>query len=286
MLLLPAILLMACESNPVGGDNDISFSNRQISGQVRFDSALAPEQVFVWLEGFDVATRTDKDGRFQLTLPPPTAQGASGGISGAFRLYYYVANYTLESTEVFTRDGLFVFDTDDIDAEGRVRQTILLFERVKVSTSVQPFRVSKSAITVTAGKSDFNLAIDITLQTPRDTVIVFFPEGDGTNMRPLLFKETATNEVTVLNALVTVPVESFTDTVTTAQDITRLEINLLPDDLLLGQYEIIPFMLINDLPLPKGLRQRLSLTSIEATESYLDIPFIRFGRDRTFSVAQ
>lgn len=278
------LVVTGCEENPVGGDEGISVANRQITGTVRFDTNIEPANVYVWLDGFDLNTRTDRTGKFELVLPPSAAQGRSG-ITGAFNLYYYMGNYTFASTEVFTKDGEFVYDTEEISADGQLREAVLLFQRLRIRTAVRPGSVSRSAITVTGGKSDFVMAVDVTLQAARnDTVIVFFPATVESRTGPLLFRNTVTDQVTVLNSIVAEQVTSALDTVTAAQKVRTMEINLFPDDLGVGEYEIIPYLLVDDVELPAGLRDELGLDVLLPGAPYLKIPFVRDGDQRVFTV--
>lgn len=278
------IAATGCEENPVGGGDRIGLTNRVLSGQVELDRNVSPENVFIWLESFDISTRTDADGRFQLTLPPAGAQ-STGGISGAFTLYAFMGNYTLGTTEVFTRNGEFIFDTPEVSDEGALRQPELLFQRLNIKTTVEPTSVEKETIVVTRGKSNFFMDIDVSLQAVKDdTVLVFFPAETNSVHGPLLFRNTETNEVTVLSSFIAEEVTSELDTVTAELKTRSMEINLLPDDLKVGEYEIVPYLLVNDITLPQGLQDEFGLAVLSPGEIYLRIPFVRNGNQRFFRV--
>ena len=141
-LLLSTFIFFACTGNPFS-DDEISPGNRQISGKVEVSGNQNPEGVYVWLEGFNIGTRTDEQGCFQLTLPMPASQGGSAeGVAGAFNLYYYVANFNLESTRVLTRNGSFVYSQGDINSKGELNNPKFLFQNLQIRTRVTPSSLS------------------------------------------------------------------------------------------------------------------------------------------------
>ncbi|MCI0698440.1 hypothetical protein L0337_41385 [candidate division KSB1 bacterium] len=102
LIFAPGICLLVvggCTSNPFGGD-EITGGNRQISGNLILKDKSSPESVYVWLEGFGLNAWTNNRGEFKINLPPPASQGPAGGVDGVFALYFYLANYSLQSTTV------------------------------------------------------------------------------------------------------------------------------------------------------------------------------------------
>lgn len=104
-ILFPAILLfllISCTTNPLGKDESIQENN--IFGKVTLNDGQDPGNIFVWLEPFDLSTRTDSDGSYSLRLPNPSAQ-SSGGINGFHKLYFYVANYKINYLDIPFTNG-------------------------------------------------------------------------------------------------------------------------------------------------------------------------------------
>jgi len=65
-----------------------------LQGKVTLEGASDNSKILVYFEKFDIFTETDIDGNFNIILPPPHLQPGDG-ITGAFRIYYYVANYKI-----------------------------------------------------------------------------------------------------------------------------------------------------------------------------------------------
>ncbi|MFQ5601732.1 MAG: hypothetical protein ACE5HS_00530 [bacterium] len=93
----------ACTENPLSSGRIFSG----IRGQVSLSEDLSPENIYVWMEKWQIATRTDDHGEFLLNLPPVSTQGGSGGISGLFTACFYAAHYQLATVETFDNTQLF-----------------------------------------------------------------------------------------------------------------------------------------------------------------------------------
>jgi len=96
-----------------------------VEGKVRLSDNSDPSNVFIWLEGLNISTYTDEAGEFILNIPPPQFQ-PGGGMSGDFRLFYYVGNYKCTSSSVVIRDGYIDCGVGDVDSEGNVNEIIIL----------------------------------------------------------------------------------------------------------------------------------------------------------------
>ncbi|MFQ5650528.1 MAG: carboxypeptidase-like regulatory domain-containing protein [bacterium] len=280
---IAAFLAQGCVNNPFGS-SDISLRGRQIEGTVRLDSNAPPAGVYVWLEGFDLATRTDSQGHFKVTLPPPFSRPASDGISGAFSLYYYVANFALAATRIATQEGRIVNADIEMNADGTLLEPVLLKQRLRIDTRVRPAVVSNSQITVTGGLTDFLLRVDVTLQAIRDSVLVTFPGVVDGMFGPLMFRNLETDDVRVLSSTIAGVVSSAYDTVKTDPHVRTMVVPIFPDDLEVGEYEVIPYLFVEDEPVPDGIRKRLRIEFIGPGPDYLEIPFLRTGAGRTVKI--
>lgn len=96
------IFSLQCTENPFFSDS--SIDSRSLFGEVTLDDGQIPSDVFIWFEPFDISTRTDISGKFSMKLPSPSEQ-AAGGLTGIFKLYYYVANYKIFYQEVAISGG-------------------------------------------------------------------------------------------------------------------------------------------------------------------------------------
>ena len=73
--------LIDCSENPLFKDEDISSGGSDIKGKVSLNDNSPPDNVFIWLEGFNISTYSDSQGNFLLQLPPASNQ-PGGGING------------------------------------------------------------------------------------------------------------------------------------------------------------------------------------------------------------
>jgi len=280
-ILLIACLGYGCTENPIG-DNEITFGNRQITGTVQLSNNGVADNVYVWLEGFDLGTRTDEQGKFQLVLPLPSAQGTASGVSGAFLLYYYVSNFQLATTQVFTQNGFFVYSTDEINADGELIQPKFLIQKLIIDTRVQPSSYSNAEVATTPSL----LRIDVRLQAINDSVAVFFPGLVGSTFGPLIFRNVESNEVTVSSSAVSGLVTSPRDTITVEPTIRTMSIRLGSDNFSPGTYEVIPYVLVEDGGVPNGLFNSLGSRVLEFGPDYLLLPIVREGEERFVTVTQ
>ncbi len=129
------LLLVRCTEVPLVS-TEITAGKRQVSGSVRLEQSNEFKNIYVWLEGFDIATTTDKSGNFSLTLPPPSSQNARGGITGLFSLYFYLANYFLATSEVLVHDGVFLYSNADLNKNGELLRPKILTEFLRIATHV------------------------------------------------------------------------------------------------------------------------------------------------------
>ena len=63
-----------------------------------------------------------------------------------------------------------------------------------------------------------------------------------------------------------------------------LVVPIFPDDLEPGQYEIIPYLLIQDQQVPEALIESLGIDVLILGESYIDLPMLRQADPLTFRV--
>ena len=165
--------LSGCTRNPIGDTTDI-IDLSIIKGKVTLNDNATPDNVFIWLQDSDATARTDETGSFELHIPSATTQ-TGGGLNGIYKLYFYLANYTLDSANVFIRNGLAEFNSNDIDKNGTIRKNIRLNKLLDISTSIEPASISTDFVGY--------LTATITLQTTMDTVFV-----NVSKMTPYLYQ--------------------------------------------------------------------------------------------------
>jgi len=277
------LLFIGCEQNPIG-DDKIDMPNRRISGTVDFGTNLSPEGVFVWLDGFDMFTYTDPEGKFEFFLPPPAAQANPKGVTGAFDVFYYVANYHLGRTRVYTQNGNFLYSGSEFNSEGELIQKKSLFRKLEAQIHVRPASAHSDSITVVAGTTDFLLRVDVALRTPKDSVIVFYPGLFQNTYNPLMFRNIETDQVKVLSSTIAGFVNSPYDTVDARGSVRTMAVPIFPNELGKGTFEVIPFIRVESTDIPEGIKRELELDSVVPGEKYLRIPFVRSGKNRYFTL--
>ncbi len=261
------IVFWGCTKHPFD-QGEIAGGNREIRGRLMLSDQADPDGIYVWLEGLNISTFTDRDGKFTLTLPQPDLQGTPGGASGVYTLYFYIANYKLATVKAVIRNGEFLYSEGDFDADGDMNYPRSLKKILNVMTSVEPDTVM----------SDYEgiLFVHVTLQALFDSVTVVFPKIVAGYPGALLFKRLS-------DAAIYVDIPDSTDNTISVLRIGQesfdlyMAYNMFPGKLPVGRYEIIPYFLVEQQNMPLGLLQSLSPNAQALGPEYLKIPFKRTG---------
>ncbi len=261
--------LFTCTELPFG-ENKISSGHRKISGKVKLHDGSSPEDVYVWLSDFNIGTYTDEKGQFNLTLPPKSSMGTSGGVSGTFDLYFYIANYKLVSSQVVVRDGEFAYSRGDINKDGKIYETKTLRRFLRINTSMSPASVS----------ANYTGSIEarVTLQATIDSATVIVPESVGGMLGAIFVKKIDSHEVFIYKS---VPISGTGSKLLVALSSRSLNMtfNLILNPLPPGKYEVIPYLLIAHETIPQGLIESIVSNVKELHPNYLKVPFKREGGD-------
>lgn len=265
-----SFLTMSCTKNPFGSD-EITPGNREISGKVALSDGFNAEGVYMWLEGFDIGTRTNENGEFKVTLPPPAAQGTPSGVTGSFNLYFYLANYGLKSTTVVTRNGEFLFSQGEINKDGELNQPKELEKFLDINTIVEPASISTSYSGV--------VSVDVHLVTPlNDSATVVFPATFGRPLGTAILKHLDTGQLFSFQSLKGNPNQTAYIIGSVEQIIEKdFDIGGAGGVLPVGEYEVIPHILIRHEEIPTALLQSLGQNFLEPGADYLNIPIRREG---------
>lgn len=257
----------SCTSNPFGGD-DIADEKRQVSGVVQLSDQGSPKDIHVWMAGFNISTRTNEQGQFQLTLPPKGSQGTSGGVNGFFNIYPFLANYRLDSAQTVIQNGAFVYSKADINKDGKLASLRQLRRFLRISTAVSPSSVQRSF----AGR----IGVTVTLEATIDSTTVIFPNALGDLLGVVFFRRVGTEEVTTFETTPGVGVRDIELIGRAAKSRTTV-FNLVQVPLAPGQYEAIPYLLIRHEKLPKGLLEGIAANVEALGPDYLKLPMRREG---------
>ncbi len=268
ILLWAAIALASsCTRNPFD-HGKIRAPGRTISGKVALTDGGSPQNVYVWLEGINAGTFTDSAGNFQLTLPAGPAAGGSSGLTGVYRLYFYIANYKLETVKVALQDGEVLYGQEGLTGEGALRQPVYLTRWLRVQTIVVPESVPLNY--------KEKIWIKSTVQSELDSVTVVFPRSDGTFLGGVFLRNTKTDSVTIIQSAFGPEVQFSVSVGYEPRSLVRI-FTLASYPLSPGTYEIIPYLLIEQPGLPRELVLSLGEHATELSPDYLKIPFRREG---------
>jgi len=267
-LLLP-LLIVGCTDNPFESAPAIAPSKNSIRGSVQLSGTDDHSGVYVWLEGFNLSATTGSDGSFSITLPPPAAQGGGGGISGIYRLWAFLGNYSTRSLRVAVQDGRFIYPIDDIDEDGMLREVLYLQERFSITTNLSMTRIEAD--------SPRFISMQVELRAPGTPADVYFPRMYNGVEGPVLLHNLGTGEVKLFSTTVTgIEVNDYAR-VTDIPHVRSMLLSIPKYALKAGQYEVVPYLLPQGVVIPPGLLNSLGEDVAGLNPSYLAYPFRREG---------
>ncbi len=135
-------ILLSCTSNPFFKDD--YYELEKVSGRVVLRDGTTPDSIFVWWQDLDLKTCTDSEGEFSLTMPPPEMQAGQAGLNGSYALYFYCANYALDSLTIVLTEGRLAKSQKNIDNDGRLRDAFTLDKLLDIRTEITPAEISSN----------------------------------------------------------------------------------------------------------------------------------------------
>ncbi len=274
LVLLTSFFFSGCTEN--GLDNQsILLPKNQITGTVKLNARKNAEGIYVWLEGLNIGQKTDENGEFKIEIPPFRLQEDRAGLTGVFNLYYYSANFNLESTKLFFRNGSLASRQDLISENGELLKPQVLLQNLRIKTLVAPESVSSAEVVQgELRRESIVVILKVTLQALLGSLTIKFPTVVGNLISPVIFRNVNTDEVIILESRIAgLSVDDFL-TLREGPVSRFLIIELLSHQLPKGEYEVIPYLLINQ-PLPEGLLESLGENVEELGPNYLKMPILR-----------
>jgi hypothetical protein len=261
--------MVGCTDNPFESAPAIAPSRQSIRGSVQLSGTTDHSGVHVWLEGFDLVTTTGSDGSFSLTLPPPAAQGGGSGVSGVYRLWAFLGNYSTRSLRVAVQNGSFIFPSDDIDEDGALREELYLRERFSITTNLSMTRIEAD--------SPRFISMQVELQAPGTPADVYFPRMSNGVEGPVLLHNLGTGEVKLFSTTVTgIEINDYVR-VADIPHVRSMLLSIPKYALKAGQYEVVPYLLPHGVAIPSGLLNSLGENVTELNPTYIAYPFRREG---------
>lgn len=264
--------IVACTSNPISNENVVEMDRTTIAGQVQLLDGGSPQNVYVWLKGYDLGKWTDENGKFNLVLPADQRSG--GGTVQKDTIYFYLTNYFIERAVVSILEGQFLFQRDDIDAEGKLRKPVVLQKFLTISTTADFFpnsdsvriRVSLEADTSCARVvNPFIVRHDKMYDPVIDTLGAVLIKNVNSDDVIVLRSDPAAAGSEILVACKNAPVER--DLIFLAK-----KLSMQP-----GQYEIIPYLRFEPENTPLALLEKMGTAVNELSANYLQKPIRRNG---------
>jgi hypothetical protein len=267
-----ALAFLGCEHNPFDEDA-IAYKKNSLTGIVEQNSPDAPEKVFVWLEGFDIGTWTNAAGDFKINLPPQQIQ-PGGGVSGSFKLFFYVSNFQLDSSTIAVQNGELKLSYGDIDENGRLRDKKHLIKTLHIQTGVSPSSVQENY----SGP----ISVELVLQAAndRDTVYVKYPDKAEGPLAVLFFKNVEAVEDSLLifeHALLADNFSFAADSISAVPKVWSSAFQFSPNFLPRGTYQVIPFFIICDQIAPVALLKNFSDNIEKPDKNFVKVPTTRSG---------
>lgn len=270
--LLTVLLLGGCTESPFEGD--ISPEPIKITGYVNLLRDLEGDStVYVWLEGFNLSTYTDNTGAFEIVIPREVSESSGNNLNGLYKLYFYVANYTVRTADVIVQNGKIVYGQGDVNKHGNLSHNIEMFKILDILTVVSPSRVDINY--------DGPIDVVLRLQAIVDSVTVIFPKSVGGLLGWLIFRNLETGEIYADIADIGADTQEYVGIGQESQSrrgVFQLNgTNFRELFLPIGEYKIIPFFYIHDEELPAELFASFGDVINKPNEAYLKIPFRRDG---------
>ena len=273
-IILTSFFFSGCTEN-VLDNQSISLPKNQITGTVKLNQRENAEGIYVWLEGLNIGQKTDESGEFKIEIPPFILQEYQAGLTGVFNLYYYYANFNLESTKLFFRNGSLISHQGVISENGELLKPQVVLQNLRIQTLVVPESVSSAEVVqAELRRESIVVILKVTLQALLGSLTVEFPTAVGNLISPVIFRNVNTDEVVILESRIAGL--SFDDFLTLSEGpVSRfLIIELQSHHLPKGEYEVIPYLLVNR-SLPEGLLESLGENVEELGPNYLKMPILR-----------
>ena len=135
------IALVDCSSNPFFGDEVIE-DGLVLSGRITLQEETDYSDIFVWLRGLNVNTKTKADGSFSLQLPNPKSwPGGALAWMGKLPLYFYMDNFVIDSVMISFLNGKLSSEQASITEKGTLKKNRELKKIMHINALIQPANI-------------------------------------------------------------------------------------------------------------------------------------------------
>jgi len=258
-----SLFCLGCTGNPIDSGG-ISSGQSQMIGKVQLENGHNREGVYVWMRDFDLNAFTTEDGSFSLTWP-----SGFSNVTGIFRVYFFVANYQLDSVNVAVREGEFLYGQEGLNTNGELRQTVRLKQFLEVSADVSPEIVTR------LNYIDVTMTFSLGLRTLNGVSTVVLPNTTPGFLSSVFFKNTETGELFIFKGLPVTTEEEIP--VGQTRIVRKMNVVFSRINLPAGKYLFIPYILVKRKDLPEDLVNSIALNTLAFGPNYLKLPFKRDG---------
>lgn len=262
IVFVVSLVVQTCTENPLFKEKINTVDRKSINGRVTLQDSDNNSNIIVYLDGLDKITVTDNDGNFEIELSEGEVQ-SNDNLTGLFKIYYYVANYKYEYSIVFINKGTFVYDLYNLDAKGKINKTISLKKIIDIETSI-----SENSIAFNYKEDIF---INMVLTNYMDSVSVTSNMIKENQFASVILK--SENDEILINAGVFYSVTSIIKSTQTWFMILNWE--QYGDPRKTGEFEIIPYIQINQEGLPDRLLRKIGKESTSFSTDFLKLPIRR-----------
>ena len=247
------ILLVSCTSNPFWDDS--GTIEMKITGKVLTENNQTNVPVSIWLETFDLYTTSDSGSYFSFSIT--NSQTPTGSMNGPVNLYFFIHNYELDSVTVYFTNGMFSKEQSDFSKDGELLNPV---EMKKILSGEVELHFNKNLIqALDTLRVSFNLETHSAVSM--DTYKYILKEDGYDFHSGLFFRSLTDNEIVTIYRFS--GTDQFGNSVEDQLQNLTYEKNesitwtyyLLSDslNLLSGDYEVLPYLLIRHDQIPNGL---------------------------------
>jgi len=273
LILLGLFVGFSCEENPFFWENKIS--ERTITGIVKLDKVDQypdgrHDGVYVWSEGLDVITTTGDDGSFELVLPMASDVSTGGIPDGDYTIHFFLGNYQISTVNLKFLSGKVVANVQVIDIDGELERIVYLDRYLGLKTTVSPNTITNSF--------DNNINVSIDLEPDKNDLFVNLKKIDSKDLiiyTGLLIQNFETKELAHSIDMEAASVRK--ELINRPSKRLGVEFNYLDVNLSKGIYEVIPYIFIDRVDIPKNLLKSLGVGYNDFNENYFKFPFKRIG---------
>jgi len=272
--------LNGCTKNPFDSSDKVSPQGNKIAGCVELSDRLSPDGIYIWLEKLNIGTRTNDDGKFELIIPPPVSQHG-GGVSGDLNLYFYMANYEIETAQVAFFNGRVLHSHGDINKDGEIKNTINLTKILDIEIVIKPeeFPSNPTLDSLTNIESEL-INIQLTLRTTNGSAGIKCSQDELGPVAALFIervdKDKEFVEMVKIKGPATILILS-TQVIGIAPKQWNASFVLEVGHLERGNYKIIPYFSVIQESVPDELYESLGENVTLPIPNYLNLPMKREG---------